>query len=245
MAFNPLEHSGMPLDKQLRSLKQMVPEPYNALDIDPYTRCRIIAMNGIEVESIMFSHNFNRNIDIPEVKMKLAESRRIEHQQQRMINWLIPATESTLEVTIGYEQLAVDLTAWVARMEPDPYLQQVFNFGLLEDFDHLYRYSNLYELTEGKKAKGVTDSLTEVMPGRPTPQEHRHPNDDNRKHYNKHTADPLSRLHAMTIFATEQQTMNFYMNIGNRFIEPVARQMYAEIGMIEEQHVTQDRKSVV
>src|SRR5205085_7611241 len=33
--------------------------------------------------------------------------------------------------------------------------------------------------------------------------------------------------------------MNFYMNMGNRFIEPLARSLYQEIGMIEEQHVTQ------
>lgn len=152
MGFNPLDHKGMPLDKQLRSTKEMVSEPYDARDIEPYAHCRIIAMNGIEVESIMFSHNFNRRIDLPEVKQKLAEGRRIEQQQQqRAVNWLIPATESTLEITIGYEQLAVDLTAWIARCEPDPYLTQVYEFGLLEDFDHLYRYANLYELLEGKR----------------------------------------------------------------------------------------------
>ncbi|MFE0856339.1 hypothetical protein, partial [Streptomyces mutabilis] len=31
------------------------------------------------------------------------------------------------------EQVAVDLTAWVARMEPDPYLKQAYQFGVLED----------------------------------------------------------------------------------------------------------------
>jgi len=39
--------------------------------------------------------------------------------------------------------------------------------------------------------------------------------------------------------AAEQQTMNYYMNIGNRFTEPLARATYLEIGQIEEQHVTQ------
>lgn len=32
--------------------------------------------------------------------------------------------------------------------------------------------------------------------------------------------------------------MNYYMTIGNRFMEPLARATYLEIGMIEEQHVT-------
>jgi hypothetical protein len=39
--------------------------------------------------------------------------------------------------------------------------------------------------------------------------------------------------------SAEQQTMNFYMNMGNRYIEPIARALCLEIGMIEEQHVTQ------
>ena len=237
--FNPLAERGIPIDKQLRTWRELNVDPYDKREVDPYTRCRIIAMNGIEVESIIFSHQFNRNTDILEVKEKLALSRRVEQQQQKATNWLIPGDETTLEVTLGYEQVAVDLTAWLARSEPDPYLKQTYEFGLLEDFDHLYRYANLYELLEGKQAEAVVQQLTEVMPGRPTVREHRHPSDDLRLHYDKHTVDPLSRLHALTLVAAEQQTMNFYMTIGNRYMEPIARQLYAEIGMIEEQHVTQ------
>lgn len=51
-------------------------------------------------------------------------------------------------------------------------------------------------------------------------------------------ADPQSVLNALTIVAAEQQTMNFYMTIGNRYQEPIARATYAEIAEIEEQHVT-------
>jgi hypothetical protein len=237
--FNPLEERGIPIDKQLRTWRELDVDPYDKREVDPYTRCRIIAMNGIEVESILFSHQFNRNTDVLEVKEKLALSRRVEQQQQKAVNWLTPGDETTLEVTLGYEQVAVDLTAWLARSEPDPYLRQTYEFGLLEDFDHLYRYANLYELLEGKQAETVVQQLTEVMPGRPTVREHRHPSDDLRLHYDKHTVDPLSRLHALTLVAAEQQTMNFYMTIGNRYMEPIARRLYQEIGMIEEQHVTQ------
>jgi hypothetical protein len=236
---NPLEHKGMPVADQLRHWGALNPQPYDKMEVDPYTRCRIIAMNGIEVESILFSHQFSRHTDIPEVREKLAESRRAEAQQQKVVNWLTPGDETTLEVTLGYEQVAVDLTAWLARSEPDPYMRQVLDFALLEDFDHLYRYANLYELLEGKRAEQVVKDLTEVTPGRPTIDEHRHPADDLRRHYDKHTVDPLSRLHAMTITAAEQQTMSFYMTIGNRYMEPIARGLYAEIAMIEEQHVSQ------
>lgn len=213
--------------------------PYDKMEVDPFTRCRIIVMNGIEVEEAMFSHQFNRHTDVPEIKEALAQSRRVEQQQQKAVNWLTPANETTLEVTIGYEQTAIDLTAWTARNEPDPYLKQSMEFGLLEDFDHLYRYSNLHELIEGKQAEQVVKQLTEITPGRPTVEEHRHPFDDLRRHYDKHTASPQSKLNSLILVAAEQQTMNFYMNMGNRYMEPIARGLYQEIGMIEEQHVTQ------
>jgi hypothetical protein len=239
MSFNPLTEKGIPIDRQLRNWSELSVQPYDKDEVEPYTRTRVIAMNGIEVESIIFSHQFARHTDNSEIKRILALSRRIEQQQQKAVSGLVPGDESTLEHTIAYEQVAVDLTAYLARTEPDPYLQQTLNFGLLEDFDHLYRYANLLEMLEGKKAERITRGLTEIMPGRPTIAEHRHPFDDLRAHYDKHTVDPLSRCHVLTVVSAEQQTMNFYMNMGNRYIEPIARSLYQEIGMIEEQHVTQ------
>jgi hypothetical protein len=238
MSFNPLEEKGIPLDKQLRNWSELNVQPYDKRQVEPYTRTRVIAMNGIEVESIIFSHQFARHTDKPDVKQMLALTRRVEQQQQKAVCWLIPGDETTLENTIGYEQVAVDLTAYIARTEPDPYIKQALDFGLLEDFDHLYRYANLLDLLHGEDASEITRGLTEIMPGRPTVVEHRHPLDDIRSHYDKNTVDPLSRLHVMTITAAEQQTMNFYMNSGNRYIEPLARGLYLEIAQIEEQHVT-------
>src|SRR3954463_8618328 len=114
MGFNPLEEKGIPIEQQLRNWSELNVQPYDKREVDPYTRCRIIVMNGIEVEAQFFSHQFNRNTDVLEVKEALALSRRIEQQQQKAVNWLTPADETTLEVTIGYEQVAIDLTAWIA-----------------------------------------------------------------------------------------------------------------------------------
>jgi hypothetical protein len=238
MTFNPLEHRGIPLDRQVRNWSELDVEPIDPDYADPYTRCRIIAMNGIEVEALMFSHNFARVCPSMDVKRQLAEVRYIEQQQQKAVNWLLPGVSSALENTIAYEQVAVDLTAWVARMEPDPYLKQAYEFGVLEDFDHLYRYSNLYEMVQHRKAEKLVDELTEVMPGRPTKYHHRHPSDNVREPYDRAAAAPISKLHALTIMAAEQQTMNFYMNVGPEYMEPIARQLYQEIGLVEEEHVT-------
>jgi hypothetical protein len=238
MAFDPLKHKGIPLENQLRNWSELNVKPYDKHQVHPYSRTRGILANGVEVENVMFSHQMARNTLDPDVKRKLAWLRRIEQQQQKAINWLIPGDESTIEVTLGYEQVAVDLTAYLAQIEPDPYLKQVYDFALLEDFDHLYRYANLYQLIEGRRAEQVCRDLTEIMPGRPTIFEHRDPNDDLRRPMTALAADPQSILNALTIVAGEQQTMNFYMTIGNRYQEPIARATYAEIGMIEEQHVT-------
>jgi hypothetical protein len=238
MSFNPLTEKGIPLDKQLRNWRELNVEPYRKEDVHPYSRARGILLNGIEVEAVMFGHQMARNTLDPEVKKRLAQIRRVEAQQQKVINWLIPGDESTIEVTLGYEQLAVDLTAWLARNEPDPYLKQVYDFALLEDFDHLYRYANLYQLIEGGRADAICSDLTEIMPGRPTIFEHRDPRDEIRRPMTSVAAHPQSLLNALTIVAGEQQTMNFYMTIGNRYQEPIARATYAEIALIEEQHVS-------
>ncbi|REF36193.1 hypothetical protein [Thermasporomyces composti] len=238
MSFNPLEERGIPLEQQVRNWRELNVTPIDPDHCDPYTRCRIITMNGIETEAVFFSHNLARHCMDSDVRRELARTRYIEAQQQRVVNWLLPGLSSVLETAIAYEQVASDLTAWVARMEPDPYLRQAYEFGVLEDFDHLYRYANLYEMIEHRKAESIVDNLTEVMPGRPTKFQHRDPVDNVRDPYDRASTNPLSKLHALTIMATEQQTMNFYMNVGPMYMEPIARQLYQEIGMIEEEHVT-------
>lgn len=238
MTFNPLRERGIPLDRQLRNWRELDVVPIDPDHADPYTRCRVITMNGIEVEAVLFSHQFARHCPDPAVRQRLAEVRFIEAQQQKAVNWLLPGLSSVLETTIAYEQVAVDLTAWVARSEPDPYLRQAYRFGVLEDFDHLYRYANLYEMIEHRGAEKIVDNLTEVMPGRPTYLHHRHPADNLREPYDRSAAAPISKLHALTIMAAEQQTMNFYMNVGPTYMEPIARRLYQEIGLVEEEHVT-------
>ena len=143
MAVNLLTDKGTPIDRQKFTWKDLVPKPISKLNVDAFTRVRIILMNGIESESIRFSHSCARMNK--ELQASLAKVRRKEQHQQTMVNWLLPADQSPLETTIGYEQVAVEVTAALARVEPDPYIAQVLRFGLLEYFDHLYRYSALLD----------------------------------------------------------------------------------------------------
>ncbi len=74
---------------------------------------------------------------------------------------------------------------------------------------------------------------------RPTAVEHRAPEDDLRRPYERGAAALVTKLHAATIVAGEHQTHDYYMHVGPFFADPLARQLYAEIASIEEQHVTQ------
>jgi hypothetical protein len=237
--FNPFEEKGTPLNDSFMDWKTMYPQPYSKQDVDPYTKVRIILMNGIEVEAAFFSHQFHRNCNDNNLRRELAMTRRIEQQQQKHINWLKPIDETQLENTISYEHVAVDLTAWLAQNEPDPYVKETLDFALLEDFDHLYRYANLMDLDHNIPAHQLVKNYLEIIPGRPTIAEHRYPKDDVRGYTDFKTADIRTKLNILTILAAEQQTMNFYMNIGNTYYNDLGRQLYMEIGMIEEQHVSE------
>src|SRR3546814_12343177 len=56
MSFNPLAERGIPLERQFRNWSELNVQPYDTRAVHPYTRCRVIAMNGIEVEAAMNSH---------------------------------------------------------------------------------------------------------------------------------------------------------------------------------------------
>jgi rubrerythrin len=229
---------GTPLEEQQFDWRDLAGLPYSKLDADAFSRVRVILMNGIESEAVRFQHLMARTQD-PELRRLLARIRRAEHHQQTLVNWLNPADQSPLETTIGYEQVAIEVTAHLAQHEPDPYLAQVYRFGLLEDFDHMYRYAALLDRVEGKDANAILQGYTDVQPGRPTAEEHRAPEHDLRDHYDRKTAHPLSKLNALTLVAGEYQTHDYYMHVGPLFADPVARLLYAEIASIEEQHVTQ------
>src|SRR5688572_24559150 len=157
---------GIALDDQEFDWRDLVRVPYSKLNDDAFTRVRVILMNGIETEALRFGHacaRMNKALQLP-----LARVRRIEQHQQTLVNWLNPPDQSPLETTIGFEQVAIEVTAAVAQQEPDRYLAQVYRFGLLEDFDHMYRYSALMDRIEGRDANALVQSYSDILPGRPT-----------------------------------------------------------------------------
>ncbi len=236
MALDVFKERGVPIEKQGFDWHELVPKPISKLNDDAFTRVRIILMNGIEQQKNRFMHHLAQFYG--PLRIPLAQIRRVEHHQQTLVNWLLPPDQSPLETTIGYEQVAIEVTAMVAQNEPDPYQAQMYRFGLLEDFDHMYRYAALMDRVEGKDANNILQCYTDVIPGRPTSVEHRAPVDDVRNPYDRKTAHPLTKIHALTLVGGEYQTRDFYMTVGPMYADPIGRLLYAEIASIEEQHVT-------
>lgn len=238
MAFNPFNERAEKFDNIFKNWAGMYPQSYDKSDVDPYTKLRCILLNGAEYEAVWFGHNFHRHCDNNDIRRELSLIRRSEQQQQKTLNCIKPINETILETTIGYEHLAVDLTALLASKEKNPYVKKALDFALLEDFDHLYRYADLLNMEQGTKAESLIGSYAEIMPGRPTISEHRYPVDDVKKYTDFKTADPQTKLSIAIITAAEQQTMNYYMNQAGFYTSDLGRQLYSEIAMIEEQHVT-------
>ena len=237
--MNPFQEKPRSIDKSLQNWQQIYPKPYDKREVDPYTKTRIILMNGTEFEANWFSHQLARHTDNNDLRRDLALTRYIEKQQQIKISLLKPANETVLEHTISYEQLAVDLTAELAKRELDCNVKKALDFALLEDFDHLYRYANLLEMEQGIAAEWLVGRYTEIMPGRPTISHHRYPMDNVRRNINAKTADVQTVLSTMIITAAEQQTMNYYMNVTAFATSDIGRRLYEEIALVEEEHVTQ------
>ncbi len=235
MTINLLQDKGTPISKQRMSWRDMVGKPISKLDDDAFTRVRIILMNGLELDALRTKQvalRMNR-----EARVQLAELMRVEQHQATTINWLLGPDHSPIETTIGYEQTAIEVTASVAQLEPDPYLAQAYRYALLEDFDHLYRYSALLDRLEGKDANNITQGYTDIVPGRPTIVHHRAPEHELVRPYERDAA-LASKLHALTLTGGEYQTHDYYMNIGPIFADALARQLYAEIASVESQHIT-------
>ena len=74
--MNPFKERAMPIDASFRNWSGIYPKPYCKHEVDPYTKCRIILMNGAEFESVNFGHRFHRICNNNDLRRELALIRR-------------------------------------------------------------------------------------------------------------------------------------------------------------------------
>ncbi|HHT75820.1 MAG: hypothetical protein ACOX80_05560 [Methanomassiliicoccaceae archaeon] len=227
------------MNEQFRSIVEHTSLPYDKRSVDPYTRARVLLMIAIENNAVMMKHRLARATDDDALKKHLAIVRRAESLQHQAVSSLIPADETPLETAIGLEQMVVDLTADLAQNEADDYFKQALDFALLEDLDHLFRFSLMYRMVEGGDAGWLTRDRTPIVAGRPTSAQHRHPVDELRPHFDLDEVPLRTLMNHLTIVSAEQEKMLFYKSSIRAYPEELTRRLFGEIAMVEEQHLSQ------
>lgn len=236
MSFNPLEHQGIPLDRQTHRQIAGAACPDLADDRDPFTRCRVMAMSAIETDAALFDDHLVRRCADPETARVLSQLYDVERRQRQTLKGLTPKPGPPLEAAIAHEQVAVDLTAWVARMEPDPALESTFRQALLEDFDHLYRLANLYETSRRHQpVEHGAEDLAAALPRHRAPA--CRPVLDGRPLSRHRPTAALSGLHTLTLQVLELQITHFYVHVGLQHLNPRPRWFDEEFGFLAEDHL--------
>lgn len=74
--MNPFKETYKSIEKTYKNWKSINVKPYDKNEVDPYTRVRIILMNGTEFEAIWNTHRFNRHCPNNDVRRAMAMIRR-------------------------------------------------------------------------------------------------------------------------------------------------------------------------
>ena len=80
--MNPFKHKSNDIESYCMNWKKMYPKAYDKTKTSPYTKTRIILMNGTEFESNWFLHQFARHCKDNDIRRAIALVREQEQQQQ-------------------------------------------------------------------------------------------------------------------------------------------------------------------
>ncbi len=69
--MNPLKEKTKDVDKNFLTFEELYPKPYNKKTTGPYTKTRVILLNGTEYESVWFLHQFARHCANDEIKQAI------------------------------------------------------------------------------------------------------------------------------------------------------------------------------
>jgi hypothetical protein len=237
--FNPLDHAGIPLDRRTRDWRELNPTPIDPQACEPYTRCRVITMIGIENAAIRFDRLASWIEPEPAQRAAFEHLRSAAARQRRVLAGLLPRPGSVLESALAYERAAVDIDVWLARAEPEPQRRQVYQCDALEDFDHVYRYTSVLDLV-GRRAEPL-DEVDDVLPDRSNPEQLGFRYEETGQPAGP---EPLSACNALTMLAVEQQMTAFYDRVDADLFDPPARPVYREVSRLERDQVARHRPLV-
>ena len=87
---NPFKENTTNIEDNFMNWKDIYPASYDAKEVSPYTKLRIILMNGTEFEANWFMHQFSRHCNNNDLRREVALIRAQEQQQQKKLACLKP-----------------------------------------------------------------------------------------------------------------------------------------------------------
>ena len=94
--MNPFKEKPAKIQSLFTDREKNYTKPYNKHEVNPYTRTRIILMNGTEFEANWFCHQAARHTNNTDLRREMAAKRMQEKNQQLDISLLKPKKPSTL-----------------------------------------------------------------------------------------------------------------------------------------------------
>jgi hemerythrin superfamily protein len=199
--FDPLNHPGIPVDRQGRHWREQDLEPVDARSADPYTRCRISTMEAVEAAAAAFAGRFvQRNADA-DARRSVGDLREAAARRRAQIAALQPGVRSPLEHAAGYERAALDLIVWVARNEPEPDRSSAYRGQARAHLDRLRSYAELGEHAGFPWADRITRDVANLWP----PSRYPRAIPEATASSPDPAVQPMSRLHDWTVTATQRQ----------------------------------------
>jgi hypothetical protein len=228
--FNSLDHRGIPLERQLDDWRELTFADIDPEQVEPYTRCRVVAMSGVENAAARFDQQLGQLAADPELRGRFELLRSVEARQRQAVAGLLARPQSVLETALTYEEAAVNLDSWLARTEPDQPRRQVYECDALEDFQHVYRYAELVDAIQRRRPSHLVDEVDGMLPDRLGAPPPGHPEEPE-------APELVSALNAITMLAIEQQSADFYDSVDADLLAPPARPVYREVSWAEREQV--------
>ena len=117
--MNPFEMKPAKRAELIIDWEKMWVESYDKCSVDPYTKTRVILMNGTEFENVWFSHQFSRNTCDNELRRQIALIRRSE---QLLLHYEEKLGLIALHLKRQQKAAEVESVAEILRRDPSDFL---------------------------------------------------------------------------------------------------------------------------
>lgn len=230
MDIDLLNDKGTPLERQVFARREVT---ISAHELDVFSRVRGILMNAVEAEQDRFLRACGRAND--GIQLSLAKVRWVEMHQRMFIDWAMPSGQSLLRTAVDLQQAGVEISAAIARAEPDASFAWIFRHGLLDDLERMQQYSTPLDRLGCRDAQARFWDYSDASPDS-VPPRRSSLDEETVAHYDRRSAKLVTKLHALTLLATKRQAHD-HVNLATTFADPGVRELCDDIASSEERQI--------